>query len=145
MEKVEKTLSRNLLLQKEELEKVKVDLGKGEFVYVRQMTGRERDNFEQSLIKEKKNAKGDVVSYDRALGDFRAKLAVVTCCDEDGKALFLPDDYSLLSQNMSAKRLELIVNAAQKLNAISEEDKEALVKNSNAEPADNSNSGSVEN
>jgi ABC-type ATPase involved in cell division len=139
------TLSRNLLLAKEELEKVKVDLGKGEFVYVRQMTGRERDNFEQSLIKEKKDTKGNVVSYDRALGDFRAKLAVVTVCDEAGKGLFLPDDYSLLSQNMSAKRLELIVNAAQKLNAISEEDKEALVKNSSPEPEDNSNSGSAEN
>jgi len=145
MENVEKSLSRNLLLQKEELEKVRVDLGKGEFVYVRQMTGRERDNFEQSLIKEKKDTKGNVVSYDRALGDFRAKLAVVTCCDEDGKGLFLPDDYSLLSQNMSARRLELIVNAAQKLNAISEEDKEALVKNSSPEQGDNSNSGSVEN
>ena len=139
------TLSRNSLLQKEELEKVKVDLGKGESVYVRQMTGRERDNFEQSLIKEKKDTKGNVISYDRALGDFRAKLAVVTVCDEEGKALFLPDDYSLLSQNMSAKRLELIVNAAQKLNAISEEDKEVLVKNSVADPEDNSNSGSVEN
>jgi ABC-type ATPase involved in cell division len=143
--KEEKSLSRNLLLQKEELEKVKVDLGKGEFVFVRQMTGRERDNFEQSLIKEKKNAKGEVVSYDRALGDFRAKLAVVTVCDEEGKALFLPDDYSLLSQNMSAKRLEIIVNAAQKLNAISEEDKEALVKNSSAEPEDNSSSDSAKN
>lgn len=139
------TLSRNSLLAKEELEKVKVDLGKGESVYVRQMTGRERDNFEQSLIKEKKDAKGNVVSYDRALGDFRAKLAVVTVCDEEGKALFLSDDYSLLSQNMSAKRLELIVNAAQKLNAITEEDKEALVKNSSAEPEDNSNSDSAKN
>jgi len=139
------TLSRSLLLAKEELEKVKVDLGKDESVWVRQMTGRERDNFEQSLIKEKKDAKGNVISYDRALGDFRAKLAVATCCDEEGKALFLPDDYSLLSQNMSAKRLEIIVNAAQKLNAISEEDKDALVKNSNPEVEDNSNSVSVEN
>ena len=139
------TLSRNLLLQKEELEKVQVDLGKGESVWVRQMTGRERDNFEQSLIKEKKDAKGNVISYDRALGDFRAKLAVATCCDDEGKALFLPDDYSLLSQNMSAKRLEMIVNAAQKLNAISEEDKEALVKNSSPESEDNSNSDSVGN
>ena len=146
MEKVEqKGLSRNLLLKKEELEKVKVDLGKDEFVYVRQMTGRERDNFEQSLIKEKKNAKGEVVSYDRALGDFRAKLAVVTVCDEEGKALFLPEDYSLLSQNMSAKRLELIVNAAQKLNAITEEDKEELVKNLEVGQADISPSNFVEN
>jgi len=140
-----KSLSRSLLLQKEELEKVKVDLGKGEFVYVRQMTGRERDNFEQSLIKENKDLKGNVTGYDRALGDFRAKLAVVTVCDEEGKALFLPSDYSLLSQNMSAKRLELIVNAAQKLNAISEEDKEALVKNSSAVQDGNSPSGFAEN
>jgi len=140
-----KSLSRSLLLQKEELEKVKVDLGKGEFVYVRQMTGRERDNFEQSLIKENKDLKGNVTGYDRALGDFRAKLAVVTVCDEEGKALFLPADYSLLSQNMSAKRLELIVNAAQKLNAISEEDKEALVKNSSAVQDGNSPSDFAEN
>jgi len=109
------------------------------------MTGRERDNFEQSLIKEKKDTKGNVVSYDRALGDFRAKLAVVTVCDEKGVALFLPEDYSLLSQNMSAARLEKIVNTAQKLNAISEEDKEELVKNLNAEQEDNSNSSSAEN
>jgi len=138
------TLNRTLLLAKEELEKVKIDLGKDEFVYVRQMTGRERDNFEQSLIKEVKDNKG-TVSYERSLGDFRAKLAVVTVCDENGNAIFLPDDFGLLSKNMSAKRLELIVNAAQKLNAISEEDKETLVKNLNTEPADNSNSGSVEN
>ena len=136
-------LDRKKLLEKEKLEVVKVDLGKDEFVYVRQMTGRERDKFEQSLIKEVKDNKGQVTGYDRALGDFRAKLAVVTLSDEDGKLLLNADDYPILSQNMSAARLEKIVNAAQKLNAISEEDKEALVKNSMPEQEDNSNSGSV--
>jgi ABC-type ATPase involved in cell division len=139
------TLDRNSLLKKEELERVEVDLGKGESVFVRQMTGRERDRFEQSLIKEKKDTKGNVVSYDRSLDDFRAKLAICTVCDENGNAVFQPGDAALLSQNMSAKRLETIVNAAQKLNAITEEDKEALVKNSESEPVDNSNSDSVEN
>jgi len=139
------TLDRSKLLAKEELEKVKVDLGKGEFVYVRQMTGRERDNFEQSLIKETRDAKGNITGYDRALGDFRAKLAVCTVCDENGKSIFIPGDAAQLSQNMSAARLEKIVNAAQKINAISEEDKEALVKNSVADLEDNSNSGSAEN
>jgi len=138
-------LNRDALLAKEELEVVKVELGKGEFVYVRQMTGRERDSFEQSLIKETKDNKGQVTGYDRALGDFRAKLAVVTLSDEKGNLLLEPKDYPLLSQRMSARRLEIIVNAAQKLNAISEEDKEALVKNLKSEPEDNSNSGSVEN
>ena len=139
-----KSLSRSLLLQKEELEKVKVDLGKGEFVYVRQMTGRERDNFEQSLLKKNKDSKGTVIGYEQATEDFRAKLAVVTVCDEDGKLLFFPEDYVLLSRNMSAKRLEIIINAAQKLNAISEEDKEEILKNSEVAQGDNSNSDFVE-
>ena len=147
MEKVEegKTVSRNALLQKEELERVKVDLGKGEFVYVKQMTGHERDNFEQSLLKKNKDSKGTVIGYEQATEDFRTKLAVVTVCDEDGKLLFFPEDYVLLSRNMSAKRLEIIINAAQKLNAISEEDKEELVKNLNADQEGNSNSGSADN
>ena len=123
-------LNRKSLLAKEKLEIVKVDLGKEDFVYVRQMTGRERDTFEQSLIKETKDAKGNVVSYDRSLTDFRAKLSVVTLCDEKGVLILEPEDYPTLSQNMSAARLEKIVNEAQKLNKISEEDAEELVKNS---------------
>lgn len=144
MEEVGKrSLSRNALLQKEVLERVKVVFDNGEFVFVKQMTGHERDNWEQTLVQEVKDAKGGI-TYERSLGDFRAKLAVATVCDEDGKATFLPEDYTLLSRNMSAKRLEKIVNVAQKLNAISEEDKEALVKNSVVGQADNSNSDSAE-
>lgn len=117
-------LDRSGLLKKEELKKEKVDLGNGEFVFVRQMTGRERDRFEQSLFKEED---GKMV---RSLDDFRAKLAVNTICGEDGKNLLQPQDIVVLSTNMSAARLEKIVEIAQKLNKISEEDKEAMVKNS---------------
>jgi len=139
-----KTLNRVELLQKEELEKVEVKLAEGQIVYVRQMTGHERDSFEQSLLKEVKNTKGEVTGYDRALNDFRAKLAVATVCDENGKAVFLPEDYKLLSINMSAAKLEKIVNVAQKLNAISEQDKEEILKNSVVGQADNSSSDSAE-
>ena len=138
-------LGKAELLQKEKLEIEKVEFENGDYVYVRQMTGRERDNFEQSLIKETKDSKGVVVGYDRALGDFRAKLAVVTVCNEQGDMVFMPDDYSTLSKHMSAKRLESIVNKAQELNKITEEDKEALVKNLEVGPADNSSSGFAEN
>jgi hypothetical protein len=134
-------LNRDSLLKKEDLEIVKVDLGKGDFVYVRQMTGRERDRFEQSLIKENKNAEG---GYEKSLDDFRAKLAVCTLCDAEGKALLQPGDVGTLSQNMSAARLEKIINTAQKINKISEEDKENLVKNSEVGQADNSSSASAE-
>ena len=121
-------LNREQLLTREELKTEKVNLGKGDFVYVRQMTGRERDRFEQSMVKEVKGD-GDEIHYERSLEDFRAKLVVNTVCDENGKNLLQPEDYPVLSQNMSAARLELIVNAAQRLNRISEADKEALVKN----------------
>jgi len=135
-------LDRKALLAKEKLEIVKVDLGNDNFVFVRQMTGRERDRFEQSLIKENKNAEG---GYEKSLEDFRAKLAVCTACDEQGNMIFAAEDYPTLSQNMSAARLERIVNVAQKINKISEEDKENLVKNSSGDQVANSTSASAEN
>lgn len=121
-------MDRTKLLAKEPLRIEKIHFGKGEFVFVRQMTGRERDRFEQSLVKEVKDDKGNV-EYERSLEDFRAKLAVNTICDAEGNNLLQPDDYPVLSQNMSAAKLELIVNKAQELNRISEADKEGLVKN----------------
>lgn len=136
-------LNRDDLLKKEVLKIEKVDLGEGEFVYVRQMTGRERDRFEQTLMAEKKDTRGNV-SYVRSLEDFRAKLAVHTICDEAGVNQLQPEDYPTLSQNMSAARLELIVNKSQEMNSISAKDKENLIKNSNAAPSDDSISDSVE-
>ena len=137
-------LDRKKLLEKEQLEVVKVDLGKDEFVFVRQMMAYERDKFEQSLRKEVKNAKGDT-NFELSLENFRAKLAVCTVSDEKGTLLFEPGDYILLSKNMSASRMEKIVNEAQKLNAITEEDKGVLLKNSEAAPSGNSTSDSAEN
>ena len=140
---MEKLLDRKLLLKKEELEVVRVDLGKDEFVYVKQWTGRERDNFEQSILKKNKDEKGVVIGFETITSDFRAKLCVVTICDKNGKLLLAPSDFALLSINMGARRLEKIVNAAQKLNAITEEDKEELIKNSVAGQAGSSPSDSV--
>ena len=139
-----KILNRESLLKKENLKKEKVNLGKDEYVFVRQMTGRERDRFEQSLLKEVIDNKGQS-EFKRSLDDFRAKLAVHTVCDEEGNNLLRPEDVSILSQNMSAARLELIVNKAQELNKISEEDRENLIKNSEAAQSGNSTFDSVEN
>lgn len=138
-------MDRKMLLEKEKMEIVKVEFEDGNFVYVRQMTGHERDTFEQSLLKKNRDSKGTIISYEQATEDFRAKLAVVTVCDEQGNALLQPTDYGVLSRSMSAKRLEKIINVAQKINAITEEDKEALVKNSDADLVGNSNSDSAGN
>jgi hypothetical protein len=122
-------LNRDGLLAKEPLKVKKVLLSGDDYVCVRQMTGRERDQFEQSLLIEIVSKTGDV-SYKRALSDFRAKLAVRTVCDDDGILLLKPEDFDKLSENISAARLELIINTAQELNRITDVDKEALIKNS---------------
>jgi hypothetical protein len=137
-------LTKQDLLKKELLEVKKVDLGRGEFIYVRQMTAYERDKFEQSLRKEVKNAKGET-TFELSLENFRAKLAVCTVSDEKGDLLLGPDDYIALSKSMSASRMEKIINEAQKLNAISEEDKEGLLKNLEAGQAGSSSSASAGN
>ena len=138
-------LTREQLLAKEELKTERVDFedGKGS-VFVRMMTGRERDRFEQSLMREETDKKGRV-TYKRALEDFRAKLAVNTVCDETGKNIFQPQDYDELSQNMGAARLKQIADAAGRLNKITEEEGEDLVKNSESGPneSDTSESGAA--
>lgn len=135
-------LKRQELLKKQELKTERVDLDNGDHVFVREMTGRERDNFEASMLKEVKGKDG-AIDYQRNLQDFRAKLAVNTMCDEEGEPLLDHKDYSRLSQNMGAARLGVIAEAAQKLNKITEEDKENLVKNSEAVQDGNSDSPSA--
>lgn len=121
-------LSREQLLKKEDLKIGKVDLGGKEFVYVRQMTGHERDSFEQSMLR-KVVAKNGLTTYEQSLNDFRSKLAVQTVCNEKGENIFSPEDYKTLSHNISAFRLEKIIVVAQELNKISQKDKEEIVKN----------------
>lgn len=137
------TLDRAKLLKKEVLQIEKVELSDDECVYVRQMTGRERDRFEQSLIKESKDAKG-AATYERSMEDFRAKLAVQTVCNENGENILESADAAILSQHMSAKKLEKIINKSQELNNITETDKENLVKNSSAGQPGSSSSDSAE-
>ena len=73
-----KLLNRSGLLKKEKLDVVKVDLGNDEYVFVRQMTGRERDQFEASLRKEIKDSKGKITDYEIALSDFPVSYTHLT-------------------------------------------------------------------
>jgi hypothetical protein len=139
---MENLLDRTKLLAKETLEIEKVDLGEGNIVFVRQMTGRERDRFEASLLRKNTDKKGNT-TFEQSTEDYRAKLAVQTLCDKEGNPLLQPEDAPILSQHMSAARLEKIINVAQRLNVIAEVDKENLIKNSEADQEDSSNSGSA--
>jgi hypothetical protein len=136
-------MDKAALLAKEALKTEKVDLGKGDFVFVRQMTAHEHSVYEQTITKEVTDEKTGAVSYLRDMVDFRAKLAVSTICDEKGGLVFLPDDFGALAAAMSAAKLDKIASAALKLNKIGEEDQKALIKNSGGAKGAASNSASV--
>ena len=136
-------LDRKALLAPETLKTEKVTLGKGDFVFVRQMTAHEHSGYEQTITKEVVDEKTGALSYTRNMDDFRAKLAVHTLCDEKGALLLKPEDYLALSQSMSATTLDKIATAALKLNKIGDAEKEELVKNSGGGKAADSSSVSA--
>lgn len=123
-----KQLNRELLLKRDDLKIEKVQLNKNEYVFVRQMTGRERDQFEQSILRKVTDQNGKV-TYQQNLTDFRSKLCVCTVCDEEGKLLLTSEDVEVLSMNMSAYKLEKIITKAQSLNNMTEQDQQGLIKN----------------
>jgi hypothetical protein len=127
-------LTRDQVLNNSRFERVEVDVtewgaidsatGKPAktIVYVRELSGREKDTFEAGLV----SLKGR--KHKINLDDIRARMAVLVCCDADGKAIFTPDDVEWLTQR-SVRPLTRIYNAAKELNDLSEEDEEELLKN----------------
>ncbi len=140
-----KLLNRENLLTREQLQVKEVSLGNDEFVYVRSMTGKEREAFENSIRKVIRDEDGKIVKYESSLENFRAKIAVMTICDKEGNLLLKPEDTDLLNESLSAARLVKIADAASELNKISDSDKEDLLKNSAAGKTGNSSSDSAGN
>ena len=121
-------LTREAITRKSTFEMVEVDVsewgenGERTTVFVREMSARERDAYEASLVTGK--GKKTEVNFN----DMRAKLAAATCCDTDGNRIFLPEDVEWLSQK-PVKVLNRICDAARKINGLSNEDEEDTVKN----------------
>lgn len=81
----------------------------GSTVYVRVMSGFERDAYEADLLSNK----------DKRLENMRARLLVRCACDANGNLLFTPEDADALgAQNWQA--LDRLAAAAQKLNRLSD-------------------------
>lgn len=136
-------LGREALLTKEKLEIVKVQLNPKQHVFVRQMTGAERDQFEQTMLVKTTDKKGNA-TYESSTENYRAKLAVITVCNEEGALLFKSGDHLTLGKAMSALTLEKIIKVAQEINGITGKDEEAIVKNSKPVQEGSSSSDSVE-
>lgn len=92
-------------------------------VKVRSLTGAERDRFEANSISEKNG--------NRTLNfrNLRARLVVLTACDEHERPLFRSEDVDMLG-GRSAAALQRIFEVAQKLAGITKEDVDEMVGNS---------------
>lgn len=102
-------------------------------VIIRTITARERDQFEQSLFVQKGN---DII---RNADNMRSKLCSLVLVDEDGKNLFSFDEAAKLGQK-SAAIIARLFDEAQKLNGITKEDREEMIKNSESVPSEDSTS-----
>jgi len=113
-------LKRDEILQAADIQKEVVSVPEwGGDVYVKGMTGAERDKFESSMV--------TIRGKDREmnLANIRAKLASMTICDEAGVRLFKEEDVQALSRK-SASALQRIFEVAQRLSGIGDEDVEEL-------------------
>ena len=123
------SLSRDQILQADDIKKESVNIPQwGGEVWVKGLTGAERDAFEISIMEFREGKKPKMV-----LENMRAKLCAMTVCDEKGNRIFKDDDVLALGKK-SAKALSLIFDKAQELNGLSDEDVEKLSKNSVSAP-----------
>lgn len=116
--KTDKILSRDDILSADDLKQTAVAVPEwGGIVYVRSLTGNERDIYETYMLSDQKT--------DKAV---RAYLAALCIVDENGKRLFSQNDIELLGQKSGAA-LERVANEALRLNAFTPDDIEDLAKN----------------
>jgi hypothetical protein len=120
-------LSKSSIIAAEDfrLEKVHVPEWKGD-VYLRVISGTDRDHFEESYADQKMRA-------------FRIRFLLITLCDEGGERLFEDKDIDLLGKKSSVV-INRLFEEAWKLNAFTQEAVDALGEDSADAPSDASTS-----
>jgi hypothetical protein len=125
-------LTRDQILSIQDIEIEEVEVPEwGGAVYVRGMSGTERDQFEGSIVTQR--GKSTAVN----MANIRAKLAAVSICDADGKRLFTERDAKALGEK-SAAALQRIFEVARRLSGIGDEDIEELAEGLEKDPFDDS-------
>jgi len=132
-------LTRDAILGATDLKVAPLDVPEwGGTVYLRTITGLERERFEES-ISPTTDEDGKIVK--KNLDFFRARFAAMVCADADGNRLFTDKDIDALGRK-SARPLERILKAGMGLNGMGKDDLEELEKNSGTVPSADSTSGS---
>lgn len=116
-------LTKNAILSQSDREIELVEVPEwGGVVFVRSLSGEERDQFEASIIE--RNGR-DVRTN---LRNLRARLVVLAACDESGNPIFSPGDADALGAK-SAAALDRIFSVAQRLSGLRENDVQELAEN----------------
>lgn len=127
-----KFLSKEDLLNRE-VKTSKVVFDNDEFVYVKEMSGRDRSILEMSMMKLKDGKDLSSITSEKDIvmdtTNLKAKYACMCLCDEKGNLLFTIDDADKFGAAISSKDLDLIVDEADKLNFFMTKERENLVKN----------------
>jgi hypothetical protein len=120
-------LTRAAILAAEDLRRERVDVPEwGGHVFVRTMTGTERDAFEGGIVQRRNGSGG---SPERTLDNYRARLLTYVVVDEVGAPIFAREDDAKALGEKSIAALERLFNVATRLNAITEQDVQALTEN----------------
>ncbi len=124
-------LTRDQILGADDLPTEEVQVPEwGGSVFIRSMTGTQRDKFEAQFIKARDSGAPLVL---------RSKLAVLTVCNEKGELVFTEPDMIELGKK-SAKALDRVFGASTRLSGIGEDDVKELEGNSDGAPSADSGS-----
>jgi hypothetical protein len=117
-------LTRDMILAADDLPKELVEVPEwGGSVYVRCLTGTERDAWEASVVDMSGNGKAKA-----NLENLRAKLVARCACDEAGARIFSDADVAVLGAK-SAAAMDRLYTVAARLSKISKEDESELLGN----------------
>jgi hypothetical protein len=113
LEQIDMALDRKSILAVDDVRKEKfaVPEWKGD-VFLRVLTGTDRDRFEESYADQKMKA-------------FRIRFLLLALCDDDGKRLFSDDEADILGKKSSVV-INRLFEAGWKLNAFTQEAVDAL-------------------
>ena len=121
-------LTKDQILEANDLKNEAVDVPEwGGTVFVRTMTGADRDQFENSMVSTLPDG-----TRKTDMSNLRAKLVALTLVDETGARLFDVTDVDRLGLK-AAGALEKVFVVAQRINGLGGQAEEAASKNSKAD------------
>ncbi|MFE3400793.1 hypothetical protein [Streptomyces anulatus] len=110
----------------------------GGTVRVKGMSGTERDRFEAGFVGNDMKQ----LPKDKALEYYRARIAAACLVDQAGNKMFRSVGEIKRLSDKNAEALQRVVDVANRLSGLSQEDVEELTGNSDAAPSGSSTSGS---